>query len=99
MNEAGGRRLMPVAIRVLLWILIVIVVLGAAAYVAFQVSPRPAVLIISRLFKSGGSKVSRALEKHVPDSDPRGASGGLTAQLRYGAKFLRRESFKRIFLI
>jgi acetyl esterase/lipase len=73
MNEAGDRRSKPVTIRVLLWILVVTVVLGAAVYVAFQVSPRPAVLIISRLFKSGGSKVSQELEKHVPD--------GITAKL------------------
>lgn len=73
MNEAGDRRSKSVTIRVLLWILVVIVVLGAAANVAFQVSPRPAVLVISQLFKSDSSKVSRELEKHVPD--------GITAKL------------------
>lgn len=66
MNEAGDRRSKSVTIKVLLWILVVIVVLGAAAYAAFQSSPRPAALIIRWFFKSGGSNVSQALEKHVP---------------------------------
>jgi len=66
MNEADGRRSKSVTAKVFLWIVIVIVVLAAASYTAFQVSPRPAVFIISRLFKSGGSKVSEALGKQVP---------------------------------
>lgn len=55
-----------------LWKKIVIVVAGAslaavfAVYIAFQVSPWPAVLLIRSSFDKGSAETNQALEKHVP---------------------------------
>lgn len=43
-----------------------IVLLCAAVYIAFQVSPWPGALLIRYEFDQGGAKTSKALEKYVP---------------------------------
>jgi acetyl esterase len=59
--------------NVLLWIIGIAVVLGAVGYVAFQVSPWPAALLIRIPFDKQAISLNRALEKHVPQ--------GVTARL------------------
>lgn len=51
----------------LIGIVITILVLIIAVWVAFQVSPWPGSLIIRDEFTKGGEKVSQALEKYVPE--------------------------------
>lgn len=51
------------------WLIIVasiIVLLGVAVRIAFDVSPWPKALIIRHLFDEGGAKTKKALEKYVP---------------------------------
>ena len=55
-----------IATKFLLWAIGLAVVLAAGVYVAFQVSPWPAVLLVRYAFQSDAASVSRALEKHVP---------------------------------
>ena len=61
------------SMRALVWIGGAIAVLGAACYIAFQVSPWPAALLIRRAFEQDGRQVSQALAQHVP--------AGVAAQL------------------
>ena len=55
------------AVRILIWIVSVMltVVVGVAA--ALTLSPWPGAMLVRALFSYGGSKMSSALEKHVPD--------------------------------
>jgi acetyl esterase len=62
-----------VILKVLLWIIGTTVVLGTVGYVAFQVSPWPAALLIRIPFDKQAITLNRALEKHVPE--------GVTARL------------------
>jgi acetyl esterase/lipase len=55
-----------VAKRIGLTVLALIVLLAAATYVAFRVSPWPGALIVRALFDAGSEQTSRALEKYVP---------------------------------
>jgi acetyl esterase/lipase len=50
----------------LIWIVGIFVVLIAAVWIAFQVSPWPNSLLIRYEFDKNGEKVSQALEKYVP---------------------------------
>lgn len=51
---------------ILLWAFVAVVVIVAAAYTAFQVSPWPSAFLIRRSMDQGGIETARALEKHVP---------------------------------
>jgi acetyl esterase len=55
-------------VKPLIWIAGVVVTLGVMGYVAFQVSPWPAVLLIRMAFDKGAAEASQALDKHVPQS-------------------------------
>lgn len=52
--------------KVLLWVVALVVVLAAAGYAAYQLSPWPRVLVIRYIFDKDAERVSAALEKHVP---------------------------------
>ncbi len=47
-------------------LLVATLLLTAASYVAFQVSPWPSALRVRRTFDQGGMAAAKALEKHVP---------------------------------
>lgn len=53
--------------RIVFWSFFVVVALGGAIFVAFQVSPWPRVLIIRYAFETEAQRVAAALEKHVPE--------------------------------
>ncbi len=59
-------RKMSLATRISLWVLGIIAFLIFTGYIAFQVSPWPAALLIRKMFAEEGAKISAALEKHVP---------------------------------
>ncbi|MBX9631358.1 MAG: alpha/beta hydrolase [Burkholderiales bacterium] len=50
------------------WIAGIALALAITTYIAFQVSPWPAVLLIRLVFDKGATDASQALEKHVPAS-------------------------------
>ena len=52
--------------KILAWILGIAVAFVAIVWLAFQLSPWPAVLLIRRGFDKGAAEASQALEKHVP---------------------------------
>lgn len=55
------------ALRVVSWLLLAAALLGAGAWVAFQASPWPSVLLIRHAFDKGAREASDALGKHVPE--------------------------------
>jgi len=70
MSESGDSRTKrspkALVVKALLLILIISAVLAAAGYAAFRLSPWPSAMIIRRAFDEEGSRVSQALEKHLP---------------------------------
>ena len=62
--------------KFLAWFIGIAVTLAIAGYVAFQVSPWPAALLIRMAFEKDAADVSKALEEHVPS--------GVSARLNEG---------------
>ncbi|PRZ39127.1 acetyl esterase/lipase [Antricoccus suffuscus] len=65
--------------RIIIWIVSILLTIVVGVAAALTLSPWPGALLVRALFSIGGSKMSSALEKHVP--------GGVTSMLnqQYGA--------------
>jgi acetyl esterase len=82
-------RAKAIATRVLLGALGVVIALGMLVYIAFQISPWPAALIIRRAFNKEAVSVSPALDKHVP--------AGITAQVNEHYDRANRDAYLDVF--
>lgn len=52
--------------RIAFWVVLILVVGAAGAYVAFQVSPWPGALVIRYAFEKDAATTKQALERHLP---------------------------------
>jgi acetyl esterase/lipase len=65
-NDSNVPPRRPRVLRLAVWVVGIIAVFVAAGFIALQVSPWPAALVIRFLFDRGGDAAAAALEKHVP---------------------------------
>ena len=67
MENHPHRTQKSIAARIILWTLSALVILILIGWVAFQVSPWPAAMLIRKSFRENGTEMSLALQKHVPE--------------------------------